>query len=115
MEDHCFRCILKLIDTTFILAWPLSPFALKCEVKVLVPRSCLILRTCNLPGFSVRGILQASVLEWVAIPFFRASSDPEVEPGSRPLQVDSLPSEPSLTDNTGSKAIHRKVVSMVLN
>ena len=26
---------------------------------------------CSLPGSSVRGILQARILEWVAIPFFR--------------------------------------------
>ena len=29
---------------------------------------------CSLPGFSVHGILQARVLEWVAISFSRASS-----------------------------------------
>ena len=29
---------------------------------------------CNLPGPSVRGILQARILEWVAIPFSRGSS-----------------------------------------
>ena len=31
---------------------------------------------CSLPGSSVRGILQARILEWVAIPFSRASSQP---------------------------------------
>ena len=31
---------------------------------------------CSLPGFSVRRILQARILEWVAIPFSRASSHP---------------------------------------
>ena len=30
----------------------------------------------SLPGFSVHGILQASILEWVAIPFSRGSSRP---------------------------------------
>ena len=30
----------------------------------------------NLPGSSVHGILQARVLEWVAIPFSRGSSQP---------------------------------------
>ena len=25
---------------------------------------------CNLPGFTVHAILQAKILEWVAIPFF---------------------------------------------
>ena len=29
---------------------------------------------CSLPGSSVHGILQARILEWVAIPFSRASS-----------------------------------------
>ena len=29
---------------------------------------------CSLPGSSVHGILQARILEWVAIPFFRGSS-----------------------------------------
>ena len=31
---------------------------------------------CNLPGSSVRWILQARILKWVAIPFFRGSSWP---------------------------------------
>ena len=30
----------------------------------------------SLPGFSVHGILQARILEWVAIPFSRGSSQP---------------------------------------
>ena len=29
---------------------------------------------CSLPGSSVHGILQARILEWAAIPFFRVSS-----------------------------------------
>ena len=31
---------------------------------------------CSLPGSSVQGILQAGILEWVAIPFSRAPSQP---------------------------------------
>ena len=31
---------------------------------------------CSPPGFSIHGILQASILEWVAIPFSRGSSQP---------------------------------------
>ena len=34
---------------------------------------------CNLPGSSVYGILQAKLLEWVAIPSSRGSSDPGIE------------------------------------
>ena len=31
---------------------------------------------CSLPGSSVHRILQATILEWVAIPFSRGSSQP---------------------------------------
>ena len=34
----------------------------------------------SLPGFSVHGILQERVLEWVAMPSSRGSSDPGMEP-----------------------------------
>ena len=49
------------------------------ELKVLTAQSCLTL--CNPvdwspPDSSVHGILQARILEWVAIPFFRRSSQP---------------------------------------
>ena len=64
---------------------------------VLVIQSCPTL--CDLidyspPGSSVLGILQARILEWVAIPFFRESSDPGIEPRSPALQIESLLSEP---------------------
>ena len=44
------------------------------KVKVSVIQSCLALcnpMDCSLPGSSVHGILQARILEWVAILFFR--------------------------------------------
>ena len=46
---------------------------------VLVTQSCLTLcdpTNCSLPGFSVREILQARILEWIAVPFSRGSSLP---------------------------------------
>ena len=46
------------------------------------------------PGFSVYGILQARVLEWVAIPFSGDLPDQGIEPRSPALQEDSLLSEP---------------------
>ena len=49
---------------------------------------------CSSPGSSVRGILQAGLLEWVAIPFSRGSPNPGIKPWSSALQADSLPSEP---------------------
>ena len=53
---------------------------------------CLILcnpRDCSPQGSSVQGILQARILEWIAIPSSRGSSG--IEPGSPPLQADSEP------------------------
>ena len=47
---------------------------------VLVPQSCPTLCDlvyCSLPGSSVHGILQARILEWVAIFFSRRSSQPK--------------------------------------
>ena len=49
---------------------------------------------CRPPGSSVHGILQARILEWVAIPFSRGSSQPGIELASPTLQADSLLSEP---------------------
>ena len=46
-------------------------------VCVLVTQPCPTLcdpLDCSPPGFSVRGILQAGILEWVDIPFSRGSS-----------------------------------------
>ena len=66
-------------------------------MKVKVAQSCLTLydpMNCSLPGASVHGILQARLLEWVAIPFSRGSSQPGIEPGSPALQADSLSAEP---------------------
>ena len=53
---------------------------------------------CSPPGSSVHGIHQARILEWVAIPFWRGSSQPGIELVSPSLQADSLPSEPLLND-----------------
>ena len=47
------------------------------KVKVFVAQSCPTLCgpvDCSPPGFSVRGILQARILEWVDISFSRGSS-----------------------------------------
>ena len=47
------------------------------ESEMLVAQSCLTLcnpMDCSLPGSSVLGILQAGILEWVAIPFYKGSS-----------------------------------------
>ena len=49
------------------------------EEKVEVTQSCLTLCDlvdCSPPGFSVHEILQARILEWLAVPFSRGSSQP---------------------------------------
>ena len=49
----------------------------KVERKALVPQSCLTLCNlvdCSSPDSSVHGILQARILEWVAISFSRGSN-----------------------------------------
>ena len=51
------------------------------EVKMLVTQLCLTLwdpMDCSLPGSSVHGILQARILEWVAKPFLKRSSQPRI-------------------------------------
>jgi len=49
------------------------------KMKVLVTQSCLTLCDpihCSIPGSSVHEILQARILEWIAIPVSRRSSLP---------------------------------------
>ena len=78
-------------------------------MKVKVSQSCLTLYNtmdCSLPGFSVHGILQAKILEWVAYSFSRGSSHPGMEPRSPALQVHSLLSEPpGQPKNTGVSSL----------
>ena len=44
--------------------------------------------------YTVHEILQARILEWVAFPFSRGSSQPGIEHRSPAMQEDSLPAEP---------------------
>ena len=65
-------------------------------VCVLVAQLCPTLhelRDYSPLGFSVHVILQARILESVAIPS-REFPDPGIKSGSPTLQADSLPSEP---------------------
>ena len=73
---HKFYLLATLIQllnyTTISDMWIASPI-------VLVTQSCPILcdpMDCSPPDSSVHGILQARILEWVAIPFSRGSSWP---------------------------------------
>ena len=64
-------------------------------MRALVTQSCPTLcdpMDCSPPGPSFHGILQDRILEWVAMPFSRGSSQPRDWTCSK-LQADSLPSE----------------------
>ena len=67
------------------------------KVKVLVTQLCPTLcntMDCSPPDCSVHGILQARILERVAIPFSRDLPSWGIKPGSTALWAGSLPSEP---------------------
>ena len=73
----------------------LPPRASQVKVKVaqLCPTFCYSM-DCSPPGSSDRGILQARILEWIAIPFSGDLPNSGGKPRSPPLQADSSPSEP---------------------
>ena len=61
------------------------PDPARCLHACLAIQSCPALcdpMDCSPPGSSVRGILQARILEWVTILFSRGSYNPAVEAGS---------------------------------
>ena len=67
------------------------------KVKVLVAQLCPTLSDpmdCSPPGFSVPGILQGAILEWIAIPSPGDLPDPGIELRSSALKAESLLSEP---------------------
>ena len=64
-----------------------------------VSQSCLTL--CDPRDYTVHGILQARILEWVAIPFLGNLPNPGINPRSPALQADSLPAEPSEKPKVG--------------
>ena len=62
------------------------------KVKVKFAQRCPAL--WDPMDYTVHGILQARILEWVAFPFSRGSSQLRIEMRSPVLQEDSLPAEP---------------------
>ena len=59
-----------------------------------VSESCSVMSDSLQPHGIVHGILQAIILEWVAVPFSRGLPNPGIEPRPPTLQADSLPAEP---------------------
>ena len=60
-------------------------------LKVKVPQLCLTL--CDPMDYTVHGILQSRILEWVAFPSPGDLPNPGIKPRSPALQADSLPAE----------------------
>ena len=58
------------------------------DMNVKVAQSCLIL--CDPIDYTVHGILQARILEWVAFPFSKELSNPGIKPRSPVLQMDGF-------------------------
>ena len=74
-----------------------SSVATCVHVHVQLLQLCLTLcdpMDCSPPGSSARGIVQARILEWIAIPSSRDLASPGIELESPAFQLDSLPSEP---------------------
>ena len=68
--------------------------------EMKVAQSCPTL--CDPMDYTVHGILQARILEWVAFPSPGDLPNPGIKPRSPALQVDSLPAEPQRKPkNTG--------------
>ena len=89
LPPQCWKITLDRKSTNFIyFRCSVSSFLDMNSVKIrnldgggggLVARSCPTLydpTDCSLPGSSVHEILSAIILEWVAIPFSRGSSQP---------------------------------------
>ena len=70
-----------------LVSWPCAS-----SVASLHPMLCIPM-DCSPPGFSVHGILQATILEWVTISFSKGYSQPRDQTRSPALQADFLPSE----------------------
>ena len=61
--------------------------------------------------YTVHGILQARILEWVVFTSPGDVSNPGIEPRSSALQVDSLPAEPQGKPKATWKALNMFVLN----
>ena len=100
--------ILEWVDILFSRgpSWPRNQTQVSCIAggfficrairKALVPQLYMILcdsMDCSPTGFSVHGIIQVRITEWIAISFSRGSSRPGIKPKSPTLQADCLLAE----------------------
>ena len=90
----------RLSDALLSLLFSSATVAQKQPCEVKVTQSYMTL--CDPMDCTVHGILQARILEWVAFPFSRGSSQPRNLPA---LQAHSLPAEPP------GKSKHRQCIN----
>ena len=85
--DHFFSRLTFQVEQSIPLHFPpySSVYLKVLKVKRKVVQSCPTL--CDPMDYTVHGILQARILEWVAVPFSRGLPSPEIEPRSSALQV----------------------------
>ena len=97
---YYFKCIFSLryfilcLCYLFFFFFHYHHHGISQVFKMLVAQLCLTFcdpMDCSLPGSSVHGILQARIVEWVAISFSKDSSWSRDRTGSPALQVESLP------------------------
>ena len=79
LPDPGIELVFPALASGFFTTEPPGKFPLHYEKESVVTQSCPTL--CNPmdyspPGSSVHGVLQARILKWIAIPFFRKSSRP---------------------------------------
>ena len=79
-------------------------WGLRCYVKVKLAQSCPTL--CKPTDYTVHGILQTRILEWVVFPFSRGSSQPRDRTQVSHIAGDYLLSEPPRKPkNTGGGSL----------
>ena len=66
--------IFKMVHIRFLLIYGRNQHNIVKHLKLKVAQLCLTL--CDPMDYTVHGILQARILEWVALPFSRGSSQP---------------------------------------
>ena len=83
---HCHLSLLPLVSSSQLSLTKSNNLKdIRLGMRAKSFQSCPALcnpMDCSLPGSSVRGILQARMLEWVAISFSRDLPDPGINPAS---------------------------------
>ena len=88
-----YFCVYQAVFITISFMNPIIFKSIQMRlVKVKVTQLCLTL--CDPMDCTIHGILQARILECVAVPFSRELPNPRIELRSPTLQADSLPAEP---------------------